>query len=197
MADGYDAMVAGFINDYRRAPWDWKEVTPGPGDRWHGPGPFLQHRARGMIIRHPDAVQIAETLMANQEIFTSNEREPMTTQTQNTPSIGGIGAYPGGGFPPLSPLLEPGEICYRSQIKLGERYREQHTGYEGHATAIYFYENSCERVELESYSKKHNTLTSLTFDAKRLEHIASGKVVDSKEPGGPDRGNPRRSTPKR
>lgn len=105
---------------------------------------------------------------------------PMESVTQQVPGRS-TGMMPG----VQHPLKDN---TYRSDIELGKEYRESQTGYQGFAIAIYFYQNSCERVELERYDKKRG-LQSYAFDAKRLVEVESGKKVDSPQPGGPDRGN--------
>lgn len=39
---------------------------------------------------------------------------------------------------------------FKSDIKLGERYKDTQTGIEGTATAVSFYQYGCERVNLEA-----------------------------------------------
>jgi hypothetical protein len=82
---------------------------------------------------------------------------------------------------------------YLSDITLGERYRDDQSGFEGIATATYFYQFGCERVNLESFNKKTNDIVSLTFDAPRLTNVATGKKATVTRTGGPGLGNERRS----
>lgn len=159
---------------YRSAPQDWMETPPQQG--WHRPlhTVFMCHKNSGVIIALPNSERI------------DMETKTKVASGQNV-SIGS------GSLPGLAPLPK---VAYRSDIMLGELYREEDTGFEGIAQAIYFYRNSCERVELERYNKKLG-MEQIVFDAKRLVHVPSGEKVDTKDPGGPDRGHPRRSTPKR
>lgn len=76
---------------------------------------------------------------------------------------------------------------YNSDIELGERYRDDQTGIEGIATAIYFFQHACERVQLEYVNDKDGCLTELVFDAPRLVHIKTEKRARSDRPGGPAR----------
>lgn len=76
---------------------------------------------------------------------------------------------------------------YRSDIKLGERYRDAQTGYEGVATAIYFFQHACERVTIETFDPNRQEVKEQTFDAPRLEHVKTGRVAATTKPGGPAR----------
>lgn len=78
---------------------------------------------------------------------------------------------------------------YKSDIKLGESYRDAQTGIAGIATAIYFYQHACERVLIEYVNEKDGELKELVFDSPRLEHMGTGKQVRSDRPGGPARNN--------
>ena len=85
---------------------------------------------------------------------------------------------------------------YKSDIKLGERYRDDQTGVEGVATAVHFFQYACERITLE-YLKPDRELAELTFDAPRLTHIASEAKVTTARTGGPVRAGESRSVPTR
>lgn len=74
---------------------------------------------------------------------------------------------------------------YTSDVILGERYRDSQTDFEGVATAIFFYQYGCERVELQAFDKKAQDIRSLGFDAPRLVHIKTGKTPVVKRSGGP------------
>lgn len=76
---------------------------------------------------------------------------------------------------------------YKSDIELGENYRDEQTGIEGIATAIYFFQHACERVCIEYVNQKDGELKELTFDSPRLVHITSGRRVQTDRPGGPAR----------
>ena len=81
---------------------------------------------------------------------------------------------------------------YLSDIKLGEKYREERSGIEGTATAISFYEFACERVTIEHFNKSKGEIQEYTFDAPRLTHVETGQKAKTEKTGGPDRPMPRR-----
>ena len=74
---------------------------------------------------------------------------------------------------------------YKSDVKLGELYREKHTGLEGKAVAIYFFENACERVSLRYLHD--GDIKDATFDAVELESVKTRKTPAVTRPGGPAR----------
>lgn len=78
---------------------------------------------------------------------------------------------------------------YKSDIELGKKYRDDQTGIEGIATAIYFFQHACERVQIEFVNEKDGQLTELTFDAPRLSSMDTGRRAKSDRPGGPARSN--------
>lgn len=80
---------------------------------------------------------------------------------------------------------------YRTDIKLGERYRDDQTGIEGVATSIHFYQHACERVTLE-YVKPDGELQEVTFDSPRLTSVRTGKTATTTRTGGPARAGERR-----
>ena len=94
------------------------------------------------------------------------------------------------------PLFDKGRETYKSDIKLGEKYRDNQTGVEGIATAVYFYQYACERVVIE-YLKPDRELAELVFDAPRLTHITSGVTASSTKTGGPGRATETRTAPSR
>ncbi len=73
---------------------------------------------------------------------------------------------------------------FESSVVLGERYRDTITGYEGVATAVYFFLNGCERVTLEQWIEGQGELKELTFDAPRLVHVATEAQVTTTRTGG-------------
>lgn len=87
-----------------------------------------------------------------------------------------------------------GKQQYKSDIVLGERYRDTQTGLEGIATAIYFYQYGCERVSIETLNESDKTISGTAFDAPRLQHVESGKVATVKRTGGPGDGREARPT---
>jgi hypothetical protein len=78
---------------------------------------------------------------------------------------------------------------FRTELKLGERYRDTATGFEGSATSICFYQHGCERVTLKGINKQ-GEIIDYAFDAPELEHIASQnlvQVIEAKTGGPHDR----------
>ena len=82
-------------------------------------------------------------------------------------------------------MFDIGKVTYKSDIKLGERYRDEQTGIEGVATAIFFFQHACERVNLELIVK--DALVEYAFDSPRLTHIESGVQATTTRTGGPAR----------
>lgn len=80
-----------------------------------------------------------------------------------------------------------GQTHYKSDIKLGEKYRDEQTGYEGVATAIYFFQHACERVQIETFDPERKEVKEQVFDAPRLTHIPTQRQARSTRPGGPAR----------
>ena len=85
---------------------------------------------------------------------------------------------------------------FKTDIKLGERYRDEQTGIEGVATSVHFYQHACERVTIE-YVKPDQTLEELTFDSPRLTSIRTGITAVTTKTGGPARAGETRSVPAR
>lgn len=71
----------------------------------------------------------------------------------------------------------------KTDVRLGDRYRDPLTGFEGVATAVTFYLHACERVSLEYV--KDGKVGYESFDAPRLVHIASGTQPTTTRTGGP------------
>lgn len=86
---------------------------------------------------------------------------------------------------------------YKSDIKLGERYRDEQTGVEGTATGLFFYQHGCERVNIEVLAQQTGELKEYGFDAPRLTHVRSGQRARTTRTGGPDKGATARHTPTR
>jgi hypothetical protein len=78
---------------------------------------------------------------------------------------------------------------YTSDVILGDQYRDSQSGFEGIATAIYFYQYGCERVQVEAFDKKAQDIRAIAFDAPRLIHVKSGKAPAVKRTGGPGNGS--------
>lgn len=75
---------------------------------------------------------------------------------------------------------------YKTDIKLGEKYRDDQTGIEGIATSIHFYQHACERVTLE-FVKRDGELVELSFDSPRLTSVRTGVTAVTARTGGPVR----------
>jgi hypothetical protein len=82
--------------------------------------------------------------------------------------------------------------AFKTDIKLGEKYRDNQTGIEGIASSVHFYQHACERVTLE-YVKPDRTLEELTFDSPRLTSVATGITAVTAKTGGPARAGEKRT----
>lgn len=71
-------------------------------------------------------------------------------------------------------------------IEFGKRYRDKASRFEGTATAIYFYEHACVRVNLRGTNKSTGAAIEFTFDAPELEVADDGIPV----PAGTRTGGP-------
>lgn len=92
-------------------------------------------------------------------------------------------------------LFNQGTESYKSDIKIGERYRDEQTGVEGIVTGIYFYQHGCERVAMETV--KDGEIKEYSFDAPRLVHVPTATAVRAQRTGGPNKGGSRPSSPAR
>lgn len=88
-------------------------------------------------------------------------------------------------------MFDNGENAYKSDLKLGERYRDQATGIEGVLTSIHFYQHACERGTIR-YVNGQQDVIEASFDAPELVHIESGKTATTERKGGPARSEGRR-----
>lgn len=73
--------------------------------------------------------------------------------------------------------------AFKSDTKLGEKYRDPLTGIEGMATAVTFYLHACERITLEWV--KDGEIKYEAFDAPRLLHVESNEQPTTTRTGGP------------
>jgi len=75
---------------------------------------------------------------------------------------------------------------FNTEIELGQKYRDTATGFEGTASAVYFFQHGCERVNLKGLNGQ-GELVEYVFDAPELEHRESGRKVEllEKKTGGP------------
>lgn len=80
---------------------------------------------------------------------------------------------------------------YKTEIKLGETYRDRVSDWEGIATAVYFYMNGCVRVTIDG-SDENGKPKGFVFDEVQLEHLSYEPKV---EMAAPPSGGPRDSTP--
>lgn len=84
-----------------------------------------------------------------------------------------------------------GSEHYRSDLILGEDYREKSTGLVGKAVALSFYEHACERVTLRYLHD--GDVKEASFDAPEVERVKTGATPVQQRSGGPTRSNGRRS----
>jgi hypothetical protein len=63
------------------------------------------------------------------------------------------------------------------KVKLGKRYRDRVTGFEGVATSLHDYLQGCRRVTLEQLGKDGDKIVTLTFDEPNLELVDQGVRV--------------------
>lgn len=77
---------------------------------------------------------------------------------------------------------------YKSDVVMGHVYRDTQTGFTGVATAVFFYQYGCERVQLEKFVASEGDIKALVFDAPRLVSIDTGKSPKVAKTGGPGTG---------
>ena len=85
-----------------------------------------------------------------------------------------------------------GREHYRSDLVLGESYREKSTGLVGKAVAIAFFEHACERVTLRYLHD--GDIKEASFDAPEVEVATTRKTPVQQATGGPARNDGRRGT---
>lgn len=88
-------------------------------------------------------------------------------------------------------MFDRGTQVYRSDLRLGEKYRDETTGIVGHVVAIHFYEHACERATLRFLDQDRN-VQEVTFDAPELVHVTTEVRATSTKAGGPRRAEGRR-----
>lgn len=88
-------------------------------------------------------------------------------------------------------MFDRGSNNYRSDLKLGERYRDKGTGVEGTLVALHFYEHACERGSLRFLNGQGEVIEH-SFDAPELVHVETGRVALTARTGGPTRSEGRR-----
>lgn len=89
-------------------------------------------------------------------------------------------------------MFDTGKHTYKTDLKLGERYRDKTTGLEGHLVAIHLYEHACERGTLR-YVDTDKNVQEVSFDAPEMVLVKTGEAVLTRRTGGPARAEGRRS----
>lgn len=81
---------------------------------------------------------------------------------------------------------EKKKSSFETDIVLGQKYRNKHTGFVGTAIAVYFYEHACERVCLTGMNNQ-GEVVEYVFDALEVETIATAvpETPRSERTGGP------------
>jgi hypothetical protein len=77
------------------------------------------------------------------------------------------------------------KTSYKSDIVLGEKYIDNQTGFEGIATATYFFQYGCERVQIEAFDANTKEIRANTFDAPRLTNVRTQVTATTTRTGGP------------
>lgn len=88
-------------------------------------------------------------------------------------------------------MFDKGRENYRSDLVLGEEYREKSTGVVGKAVCISFFEHACERVVLRYIHD--GDIKEAGFDAPEVERVKTGATPVQQQTGGPARFDGRRS----
>lgn len=83
-----------------------------------------------------------------------------------------------------------GSENYKSDVVLGEQYREKSTGLIGKAVRLAFFEHACERVTLRYIHD--GDVKEASFDAPEVESVETQKTPVQQKSGGPDRNDGRR-----
>jgi len=73
---------------------------------------------------------------------------------------------------------------FKTDIVLGDRYRDTATGFVGTATSVYFYEHACERVCLKGMNGQ-GEVVEYVFDSPEVEHAETKVVPVVAKTGGP------------
>jgi hypothetical protein len=82
--------------------------------------------------------------------------------------------------------ISPNDRRQQVKVKLGKRYRDKVTGFEGVATSVTEYLQGCRRAALERLNKAEDALVILSFDEPNLEYVPSESAVKERtRTGGP------------
>ncbi len=87
-------------------------------------------------------------------------------------------------------IFDRGSETYRSDVVLGQKYREKSTGLVGKAVCIAFFEHACERVTLRYLHD--GDLKEASFDAPEVESLETQRTPVQQATGGPVRNDGRR-----
>lgn len=88
-------------------------------------------------------------------------------------------------------IFDKGSETYKSDIVLGEQYREKSTGLVGKAVCIAFFEHACERVTLRYLHD--GDVKEASFDAPEVESVKTQRTPVQQKTGGPARNDGRRT----
>lgn len=80
---------------------------------------------------------------------------------------------------------------FKSEVILGDKYRDSLTGFEGPATMVTFYLYACERATLEFI--KDGEIKYESFDVQRLIHTETGAIPFTEKTGGPGGHEPKQN----
>lgn len=76
-------------------------------------------------------------------------------------------------------------------IEFGARYKDPHSGFEGVATSVYFFEHACVRVQLRGTNQSTGAPVECSFDAPELVKVETQEKVEATRSGGPHDVSPR------
>lgn len=71
------------------------------------------------------------------------------------------------------------------KVKLGKKYRDKISGFEGTATGKYEYLNGCVRYELTASKLRDGKVLAQVFDEEQLEALNGKKPKLTSKSGGP------------
>lgn len=91
-------------------------------------------------------------------------------------------------------MFDRGSETYRSDLVLGQDYRDKGTGITGKLVVLAFFEHACERGTLR-YLDADRRVQEVSFDAPELIHVVTEVAARQQKTGGPDRGGASRPAP--